>query len=377
LPVPFVDLAAQQRELEPRLQDALHRALRRTDWILGAEVEEFERELAAYCGVTHAVGTDCGLSALELTLRACGVGPGDEVITAANTFIATVLAISHVSARPVLVDVDPDTCTLDPDRVQDAITARTKAIVPVHLYGQPAEMDAIRAIADECGVFIIEDACQAHGARYRGRRAGSLGHAAAFSFYPGKNLGAFGDGGAVVTDHPELADAIRVLRNYGQRDKNVHVVKGFNHRLDTLQAAVLRIKLERLDEWTERRRAHAASYTDLLRDVDVITPSVAGHVEAVWHLYVIRTPRRADVRAALAREGIQTGIHYPLPVHLQPAYAELGQGRGSFPVAEQLADEVLSLPMYPELTPALIGEVVDSLDRAVGARPAATTVAEP
>jgi dTDP-4-amino-4,6-dideoxygalactose transaminase len=365
LPVPFVDLAAQQRELERDLQATLHRMLARTDWILGDEVEAFERDFAAYCESDHAIGTDSGLSALELVLRAYGIGPGDEVITAANTFIATALAISHAGATPVLVDVDPVTFALDPHLVDEAITARTKAIVPVHLYGQPAEIDSIRAIADARGLVVVEDACQAHGARYRGRRIGSLGHAAAFSFYPAKNLGAFGDGGAVVTGDAGLRDAVHVLRNYGQREKNVHMVKGFNRRLDTLQAALLRVKLRRLDEWTQRRRSHAALYTELLRSVDVITPSAPRHVEPVWHLYVIRTADRDAVRAALGGEGIETGIHYPLPVHLQPAYAELGRGPGSFPVAETLAGELLSLPMYPELTPELIAEVVEVLERAV------------
>jgi dTDP-4-amino-4,6-dideoxygalactose transaminase len=365
LPVPFVDLAAQQLALEGELQEAFRAALSRTDWILGAEVDAFERDFAAYCEVPYAIGVDSGLSALELVLRAAGIGPGDEVITAANTFIATVLAISHTGATPVLVDVDAETHALDPDHVAAAVTPRTRAIVPVHLYGHPAEMDAIMAIAEPRGLLVVEDAAQAHGARYRGRRAGSLGHAAAFSFYPAKNLGAFGDGGAIVTADESLRDTLHVLRNYGQREKYVHVEKGFNRRLDTLQAALLRIKLRRLDEWAGLRRCHADLYGALLADADLITPSAAAHVEAAWHLYVVRVDRRDEVRAALGAEGIQTGIHYPVPIHLQPAYAELGLGPGHFPVTERIAGELLSLPMYPELTRELVEEVVDALTRTV------------
>jgi len=365
LPVPFVDLAIQQRALEGELQEAFRSALTRTDWILGSEVEAFERDFAAYCEVPYAVGVDSGLSALELVLRAAGIGPGDEVITAANTFIATVLAISHAGATPVLVDVDPETHALDPDQVAAAVTPRTAAIVPVHLYGHPAEMDAIMSIADGHGLFVVEDAAQAHGARYRGRRVGSLAHAAAFSFYPAKNLGAFGDGGAIVTADERLRDALHVLRNYGQREKYVHVEKGFNRRLDTLQAALLRIKLRKLDAWADLRRCHADLYGALLTDVGLIAPSAADHVEAVWHLYVVRVERRDEVRAALGAERIQTGIHYPVPIHLQPAYAELGLGTGSFPVTERIAAEVLSLPMYPELTRELVEEVVDAVTRTV------------
>ena len=321
----------------------------RTDWVLGRELELFEHEFAHYCGVGHAVGTDSGLSALELIMRAAGIGPGDEVITAANTFIATVLAISHAGAWPVLVDIDPRTDNLDPALLEHAITPRTKAVIPVHLYGHPAEMDAIRTVAARHGLLVIEDACQAHGARYRGRPAGSLGDAGAFSFYPAKNLGAFGDGGAVVTDDPELAEAVRTLRDYGQRRKYDHVVKGFNRRLDTLHAAVLRIKLRHLEGWNDRRRRHAASYTELLEGTGVSAPQVVDGVDPVWHLYVIRTSGRDALRSALAEHGIQTGIHYPVPVHLQRAYADLQRGRGSFPVTELHAGEVVSLPMYPEL----------------------------
>jgi dTDP-4-amino-4,6-dideoxygalactose transaminase len=340
-------------------------------------VDAFEQDFAAYCEAPHAVGVDSGLSALELVLRASGIGAGDEVITAANTFIATVLAISHTGATPVLVDADPRTHALDVDQVAAAVTPRTRAIVPVHLYGHPAEMDAIMSIAEPRGLLVVEDAAQAHGARFRGRRAGSLGHAAAFSFYPAKNLGAFGDGGAIVTADDGLRDRLRVLRNYGQREKYIHVEKGFNRRLDTMQAALLRVKLRQLDGWSDLRRRHADTYAELLADVDVVAPAAAGHVEAVWHLYVVRVAHRDEVRAALDRAGIQTGIHYPVPVHLQPAYAELGLGPGSFPVAERIAGELLSLPMYPELTRDLIEEVVDALARTTAAMPRPTELAAP
>jgi dTDP-4-amino-4,6-dideoxygalactose transaminase len=363
--VPFVDLGAQQRSLARELEPFLHGLCERTDWILGEEVEAFETAFSDYCEAGHAVGTDSGLSALELILRAAGVGPGDEVITAANTFIATALAITHAGATPVLADVDPKTGNLDPSQFERAITPRTAAVVPVHLYGRPAEMDAISDVARRHGLLVVEDACQAHGARYRGRRVGSLGDAAAFSFYPAKNLGAFGDAGAVVTDRPELADAVRTLRDYGQRKKHEHVVKGFNRRLDTVQAGVLRVKLRHLDEWNARRRDRAAAYTELL-DRDVLSvPAAPEHDEPVWHLYVIRVPDRDAVRAELARRGIQTGIHYPVPIHLQPAYEDLGYGVGSFPETERQAAEILSLPMYPELPPELIGQVVGALGEQV------------
>ena len=292
---------------------------------------------------------DSGISALELTLRAAGIGPGHEVVTAANTFIATALAISHTGARPVLVDADPETHTLDPGRLEAAITGRTRAIVPVHLYGHPADMGPIGEIADAHRLFVLEDACQAHGARYRGRRAGSLGHAAAFSFYPAKNLGALGDGGAVTTNDEALAHAIRTLRDYGQRAKYDHVVKGFNRRLDTIQAAVLRAKLRRLDEWNQRRREHAASYSRLLAGAGIGVPTARADVEAVWHLYVVRSADRDRLRTHLAERGIETGLHYPIPVHLQPAFGDLGYTAGAFPTSERDAREAVSLPLYPEL----------------------------
>jgi dTDP-4-amino-4,6-dideoxygalactose transaminase len=364
--VPCVDLGAHYASIAGELEEATIRLLRSTDYILGWEVERFEEEFAAYCGAHHGVGVDSGTSALELALRACEIGPGDEVITAANTFIATALAVSYTGATPVLVDVNPCTYTIDVARMPEAITSRTKAIIPVHLYGQPADMDPILELASKYGLRVIEDACQAHGARYKGRPVGSLGDAAAFSFYPSKNLGACGDGGMVVTNDEKLADSVRVLRNYGQRAKYHHVVPGFNRRLDTLQAGLLRVKLRHLDAWNTARRQHAAMYSRLLAGSAVETPAEADYARAVWHQYVIRCAHRASLMGSLKRRGIATSIHYPTPVHLQPAYRELGHSRGDFPVTEHLAGEILSLPMYAELTPELIGRVATTVVELVG-----------
>ena len=297
---------------------------------------------------------DSGTSALELALRAYDIGPGDEVITAANSFIASALAISHAGATPVLVDVDPFTHTIDVTGIERAITSRTKAILPVHLYGHPAHMDPIRQLAEQHGLIVIEDACQAHGARYKGRRAGSLGHAAAFSFYPGKNLGAYGDGGMVVTNDADIRKRLEMLRNYGQEEKYHHLTQGFNRRLDTLQAAVLRVKLKYLEKWNAARRWQAELYHRLLAGTALVLPSEAVGAQSVWHLYVIRTEHRDKLKEYLASRGIAAGIHYPVPIHLQPAYKNLGYKRGSFPVTEQYAQRILSLPMYAELTPELI-----------------------
>jgi dTDP-4-amino-4,6-dideoxygalactose transaminase len=357
--VAFVDLRAQYAGLSNELRAAVTGVLESTDFILGGEVELFEEEFAEFCGVAHAVGLDSGTSALELALRAFGVGPGDEVITAANTFAATALAISYTGATPVLVDVSRATYNMDPALLEAAITPRTRAIVPVHLYGQPADLDAIVPIAREHGIPVIEDACQAHGAAYRGRRAGSIGDAAAFSFYPAKNLGAAGDGGALVTNDGEIAETVRMLRNYGQEEKYHHLIRGYNRRLDTLQAAVLRVKLRHLHRWNALRGRHAALYRDLLSPTHVKTPYVADDVVHVWHLYVVRSPHRDDLRDHLGAYGIATGIHYPVPIHLQPAYADLGYSEGMFPVTEQCSREVLSLPMFAELTPDDIEHVVD------------------
>jgi dTDP-4-amino-4,6-dideoxygalactose transaminase len=362
-PVPFVDLAAQYRALETEVNQAISRVLRNTDFILGQDVDLFEQEFAAYCNVQHAVGVDSGTSALELALRAYGIGPGDEVITAANTFIATVLAISYTGARPILVDIDPQTYGLDPALLEEAITARTKAIIPVHLYGHPVDMDPVLDTARRHELVVIEDASQAHGATYKNKRVGSLGHAAAFSFYPAKNLGAFGDGVIVVTIDMQVAETRRMLRNYGQSEKYLHVIQGYNRRLDTLQAAVLRVKLKCLDRWTRARRQHAQYYDHLLGNGNglVITPAEASFARAVYHLYIVRVRNREQLGAFLNDQGIATGIHYPTPIHLQPAYQDLGYEAGDFPVTEQYAGQILSLPMYPELSPRSIEYVVEAI----------------
>lgn len=362
--VPFVDLKAQYAAIAPEVDKAMAEVLRKTNFILGEEVNLFEQEFAAYCEAEYALGIDSGTSALELALRAVNIGVGDEVITAANTFIASALAISNCGATPVLVDVDPETYNIDVTKLEAAITPRTKAIIPVHLYGQPADMDPIMEIAEQHGLIVVEDACQAHGARYKGKRAGSIGHAAAFSFYPGKNLGAYGDGGMIVTNDPQIADSVQLLRNYGQRKKYHHLMRGFNRRLDTLQAAVLRAKLPHLDSWNAARRQHAKSYNELMAHNNAVTlPVEASYAESVYHLYVIRVQDRDGLLNYLQDKGISPGIHYPIPIHLQPAYADLGYGEGDFPVTELYANQILSLPMYPELSPEAIQFVVDAINQ--------------
>lgn len=352
--IPLLDLTAQYSSIKHEIDEAIARVIEKSDFILGTELELFEAEFGEFCEVKHCVSVDSGLSALELVLRAWGIGPGDEVITAANTFIATALAISNTGATPVLVDVDPQTNNIDLGAVRSAITSHTRAVVPVHLYGAPAEMDGINAIAAQYDLAVLEDACQAHGARYKGRRAGSLGHAAAFSFYPGKNLGAYGDGGAIVTNDAALARHLRAMRNYGQQSKYVHCTKGFNRRLDTLQAAVLRVKLRHLDRWNAMRDHHARDYGELLYGASVMLPHVPNHIRSSWHLYVIRSSFRNTIKNHLESHGISTGLHYPTPIHLQTAYADAGYRKGEFPVTERLANEILTLPMYPELDqPAL------------------------
>lgn len=359
--VPLVDLSAQYARIKDEVREAMAAVLGRTDFILGREVERFEEEFAAFCSAPEAIGVDSGTSALELALRAYGVGSGDEVITVANTFIATALAISYTGAVPVLVDIDPDTCNMDATLLESAITPRTRAIMPVHLYGQPADMDAVLEVAERYGLVVIEDACQAHGASYKGKSVGSLGHAAAFSFYPGKNLGAYGDAGAVVTSDARAAETVRKLRNYGSAKKYHHELRGFNRRLDTLQAAVLRVKLRYLHAWNEARRGHAQRYGALLKGLGVTTPAEAPYARSVYHLYVVRTSAREALQAHLAAEGVATGVHYPVPVHLQAAYRDLGYREGDFPVTERLAGEILSLPMYPELTSEELERVAKSV----------------
>jgi dTDP-4-amino-4,6-dideoxygalactose transaminase len=346
--VRFVDLATQTESLEPALTRAIDAVLQRGDFILGQDVVRFEREFAEYCGVAHAVGTDSGLSALELALRATDIGPGDEVITQANTFIATVGAILAVGARPVLVDCD-DSGAIVPDAVAAALTPRTRAIMPVHLFGRICDIDAITVIGKRAGVAVIEDACQAHGAVWRGRRAGSFGVSGAFSFYPAKNLGAFGDAGILVTQLSEVATRVRTLRNYGQRAKYDHVDLPLNRRLDTLQAAVLRVKLPHLDAWNARRRFLADAYREHLAGLPIGLPAGDEDGRHVYHLFVITADDRDGLRAHLAAGGIETGIHYPVPVHRQPALRQLGYRAGAFPQAGRLAACSLSLPMYPEL----------------------------
>jgi len=347
--IPFVDLTAQTASLEPALTQAIQAVIARGDFILGADVEAFEREFAAYCGVAYAVGVDSGLSALDLALRAIRVGPGDEVITHANTFIATVGAVLTVGAKPVLVDCDRDGA-VDVEAVAAAITSRTRAIMPVHLFGRLGDIDGILTLADKTGIPVIEDACQAHGAMFGGKRAGSFGLAAAFSFYPAKNLGAFGDGGMLVTNSTEVAQTVRALRNYGQKAKYEHVAAPLNHRLDTIQAAVLRVKLPHLDGWNARRRYLADAYREHLAPVSLRLPANdAEELRHVYHLFVVESPQRDAVRARLAQHGVDTGIHYPVPLHLQRALKSLGYASGAFPNAERLARQSLSLPMYPEM----------------------------
>ncbi len=366
--IPFLDLQAQLQALRPELDEALARVLEHGQFILGPEVAAFEEEFAAYCGVRECVGLDSGMSALELTLRAVGIGPGDEVITVSHTFIATVSAISLTGATPVLVEVSPETYLMEPASVEAAITPRTKAIIPVHLYGQTVDMDPLMEIAARHHLFVLEDACQAQGARYHGRRAGSLGHAAAFSFYPGKNLGAAGDAGAVTTNDAALAERLRMLRNYGQRVKYHHEMLAFNRRLDTLQAAILRVKLRYLDGWNASRRRVAERYAACLAGCPVALPQVAAGNEPIWHLYVIRAAQRDQLKQQLEAAGIAAGLHYPIPIHRQQAYPELAGLH--FPVSEWIAAQCLSLPMFPEMTEEQVERVAAALTEALQGVPA-------
>lgn len=364
--IPFVDLQVQYQNIKREVDDAIARVLSRADFILGEAVEEFEAEFAAYCETSHAVGVDSGYSAIELILRAYDIGPGDEVITAANTFIATVLPIFNCGAKPVLVDIDPNTFNIDAEKIEEAVTSATRAIIPVHLYGQPADMDAIWDVANRHDLLVIEDAAQAHGARYKGRRTGSLGNAAGFSFYPGKNLGAYGDGGAVVTDDEAIAAKVRLLRNLGQPAKYVHAVKGFNQRLDTMQAAVLCVKLPKLDGWNRARRRLARTYNQLLAELPVISPNEAPWAEHVYHLYVVRVDDRDELQRSLKQQGVTALSHYPIPLHLQPALKELGYLKGDFPVTEAHSGQILSLPIYPELGEKQAKRVVDGVQAFLG-----------
>ena len=348
--VPFVDLNAQHRLLEPELREAFERVLQRSCFILGPEVEKFEAAFACYLGVSECVAVNSGTAALHLALRALEIGPGDEVITVPNTFIATAEAISAVGARPVFVDVDPVSYTMDPAQVEKAVTERSRALLPVHLYGQPSDLDALLAIARRYNLALLEDACQAHGAEYKGRKAGTLGAAGCFSFYPSKNLGCCGEGGAVVASDPELARRVRMFRDHGSARKYEHHVPGYNFRMEGLQGAVLVAKLKYLDQWNERRRALAEYYGRCLARSGVVTPAEMSYARHVYHLYVVRSEQRDGLRDYLAAHGIQAGLHYPVPLHLQEAYRDLGYQPGDFPVTEQLAQQCLSLPLYPEMS---------------------------
>jgi len=358
--IPFLDLKASYLDLKDELDSAYHRVMTSGWYILGAELEAFEAEFAGYCGVGHCVGVANGLEALTLVLRAWSIGPGDEVIVPANTYIATWLAVTHVGATPVPVEPCEDTCNINPAVIEASITGRTKAILPVHLYGQTADMDPIYEIANRYGLKVLEDAAQAHGARYKGKRAGSLGDAAGFSFYPGKNLGAIGDGGAVTTSDAELADKIRCLRNYGSRKKYVNEAAGFNSRLDELQAAFLRVKLRYLDAWNDKRRQLAAWYLKALPVSfnELLLPVVPSWAEPCWHLFVVRHAERDAMQSMLTEHGVGTLIHYPIPPHLQEAYATMGYPEGSFPITEKLARQVLSLPMWPQLSETVLASSV-------------------
>jgi len=364
--VPFIDLPQQFRSLKPEIDRALEPIFETTGFILGPAVAEFEEAFAKYLNAGHCVTLNSGTAALHLALLALGIGPGDEVITVANSFIATAEAISFAGATPRFVDADPVAYNLDPTKLEGAITAKTRAIIPVHLFGQPADMDAILAVARKRNIKVIEDACQAHGALYRGARVGTLGDVACFSFYPGKNLGAAGDGGAVVTNDATVAEQVRLLRDHGSRRKYEHDIIGHNFRLDAVQAAILNVKLPYLDGWNAARRKHAQFYSSrLLKIPAVVVPTISRHCESVFHLYVVQVPNREQVQQALRDAGVQTGIHYPRPIHLQQAYKDLGHRPGDFPVSEALSERILSLPMYAELTEQQQQRVVEVLQRAL------------
>jgi dTDP-4-amino-4,6-dideoxygalactose transaminase len=359
--VPFVDLKSQYNSVRNEVGEALDRILAKQSFILGEEVELFEQEFAKYCQARFCVAVNSGTSALHLALLAHGVGAGDEVITVPNTFIATAEAISYTGATPVFVDIDPQTYNMDATKIEAAITSKTKAILPVHLFGQPADMDAILAIAQSRGLIVIEDACQSHGAEYKGRKTGSLGNAGCFSFYPSKVMGAYGEGGAIVCHDEAVYQKVRAWRDHGQVEKHHHQSIGYNYRMEAIQGAVLRVKLRYADQWIEARRQKANSYSQLLEGSPFTSPFEADYARGVYYVYVIRTKSRDKVQAHLLQNGIQTGIHYPIPIHLQGAYKYLGLKEGSFPIAERYAGEILSLPLYPELSEENISYVTDVL----------------
>ena len=363
--VPFVDLQAQYRSIKSEVDAAIQRVLDTSAFVLGREVEAFERAFAEYVGAEFCVGVSNGTAAIQLALTACGVGAGDEVIVPANTFFATAEAVSTAGATPVFVDCDPVSYNVDASKIEAAVTPRTRAVIPVHLYGQPADLDVVFEIAERHNLFVIEDAAQAHGARYKGRRVGPLGRAGCFSFYPGKNLGAYGEGGAVVTNDKEVARRVRLLRDHGSEQKYRHEIVGYNFRLEGIQGAVLGVKLQHLDRWNALRREHAARYRELLAPLGasgaLALPEETPYAEGVYHLFVVQAEARDSLQRFLSAAGVQTGIQYPVPVHLQPAYAPLGHKEGDFPEAERQARRLLSLPMFAELTERQIAYVADAL----------------
>ena len=362
--IPFLDLKAQHRALKAELMEAAGRVIDSCQFALGSEVSAFEEEFAAYSGAKFAAGVNTGTSALHLALLAGGIGPGDEVITVSHTFMATVSSIRYTGAKPVFVDIDPVSYTMDPKLVEGAITKRTKAILPVHLYGQPADLDPLLDIAKKHNLLLIEDACQAHGAEYKGRRVGGIGHMAAFSFYPGKNLGACGEGGAFVTNDPEHIKKVRMLRDWGQEKRYHHVLEGYNYRMDGLQGAFLRIKLKHLPAWTEARRAHAVLYRQLFEGSPVRFPREMPYAKHVYHLYSLAAGNRDELHKILGDKGIATGFHYPIPVHLQPCFESLGYKKGQLPHTEKAAAEQISVPMFAELTDDQIREIVAATKQA-------------
>jgi dTDP-4-amino-4,6-dideoxygalactose transaminase len=360
--IPFVDLKAQYADIHSEIDTAIGDVVESTRFVGGPPVTNFEKQFGDFCGAPYAIGVSSGTAALHVALVATGIGPDDEVITVPNTFIATTEAITMAGAKPVFVDVEPESYNIDADRIEEALTPRTKAILPVHLYGQPADMDPVMEIARRHDLVVIEDACQAHGAEYKGKKVGTFGHVGCFSFYPGKNLGAYGDGGMVVTDDPSVADTIRLLSNHGRVDRHQHSREGFNYRLDTLQAAILSVKLKHLERWNAQRRDHARRYSELLAGLEVKTPVEKEFAKHVFHLYIIRLSRRDELAEHLSSRGIAVGMHYPLALHQQEAYAHLNYPLGSFPVSEACAREVLSLPMFPELSEAQIQHVVAAIE---------------
>jgi dTDP-4-amino-4,6-dideoxygalactose transaminase len=359
--VPFMDLRAQYHAIKPEIDAAVLAVFESTQFVLGSAVVGFEQQFARYCNTDHAVGMNSGTSAIHLALLAAGVGRGDEVITTPFTFVATVSAIDYTGAKPVFVDIDPNTLTLDPAKLEAAITPATKAIVPVHIHGRPADMDPILEIAKRHNLVVVEDAAQAHGANYKGRRIGSIGHMACFSFYPGKNLGAYGEGGAVTTNDPRYAKTLRMLRDWGSEKKYYHELKGGNYRLEGVQGAVLGVKMKYIDAWTAARQKHAQSLSKQLSGLGYGLPPEPAYAEQVFHVYAVTHERRDALQAYLTERGVATGIHYPVPVHLQKCFAELGYKPGDFPHAERTAAQTLSLPMFPEMTEAHVSEIVAAL----------------